>query len=622
MPINSESIMYIIETILFMVAAIGALLIGFEMLSNSITKMFHKQLKKLFDKTSSKAIIGVLIGAAATAIVQSSGATTVMVVGFVNTGIINLFQATSMIMGANIGTTITAQIAALSETLAPITGGTFELDFGALALGLTGVGALVTMFSKKESIKTIGNMLAGFGLLFLGLDCMSLAISNDLKIEFSDATAHLFTQDGIEEIATIVRNEAGEFTHGYFPIVKTTMKGILENEFFSDRYIAPLVLFVLGIVFTAITQSSSLITSLIIAFVSAGIYIGAPEGKEILTNNVLFLILGSNIGSCVTALISSMGASTNAKRASIIHILFNTFGSIIFMVVLYIWKDFMEVTFARWFAGQEGTQIAMFHTFFNITCTIIFLPFIKIFVKIATALVKDKKEKKEEEIGLTYIDERLFGTPSIAVHQVRKELALMYSKAVNILNRAIDGFLNKKVETREEVDKVNEELEAHNKLVIEFMVKLTSQDLVLEDESTISAFHRTLNDILRIGEIAENICKYTKQTVNNNLEFSPNVMLHVGFMKNKINLLYEKTDEVFMTKNLNKLSEADEIEDEIDKMRKEMIQDHMDRLKRNECSPQNSGVYVNLVNNMERAADHMIYIAYSVKEAHDQFKNI
>ena len=198
----------------------------------------------------------------------------------------------------------------------------------------------------------------------------------------------------------------------------------------------------------------------------------------------------------------------------------------------------------------------------------------------------------------------------------------MYSKAVNILNRAIDGFLNKKVETREEVDKVNEELEAHNKLVIEFMVKLTSQDLVLEDESTISAFHRTLNDILRIGEIAENICKYTKQTVNNNLEFSPNVMLHVGFMKNKINLLYEKTDEVFMTKNLNKLSEADEIEDGIDKMRKEMIQDHMDRLKRNECSPQNSGVYVNLVNNMERAADHMIYIAYSVKEAHDQFKNI
>lgn len=619
MPINSESIMYIIETILFMVAAIGALLIGFEMLSNSITKMFHKQLKKLFDKTSTKAIVGVLIGAAATAIVQSSGATTVMVVGFVNTGIINLFQATALIMGANIGTTITAQIAALSETLAPITGGTFEFDFGAIALGLTGIGALLTMFTKKESIKTVGNMLAGFGLLFLGLDCMSLAISNEIKIEFSEATKNLFTQNGIEEFATIVRNEAGEFTHGYFPIVKTTIKGILENDFFSDPYIAPFVLFVLGIAFTAITQSSSLITSLIIAFVSAGIYIGSPSGTNSLTNNVLFLILGSNIGSCVTALISSMGASVNAKRASIIHILFNTFGSIIFMIFLYIWRDFMSVTFASWFKGQEGTQIAMFHTFFNVTCTLIFLPFIKIFVKIANLLVKDK-ELKKEETSLTYIDERLLGTPSIAVHQVRKELALMYSKATNNLNKAIEGFLNKDVGVREEVDKINEELEVHNKLVIEFIVKLTSQDLVLEDESTISSFHRTLNDILRIGEIAENICKYTRQTEKNNLEFSPNVMLHVGFMKNKINLLYEKTDEVFMTKNLDKLSEADVIEDEIDVMRKEMIQDHMDRLKRNECSPQNSGVYVNLVNNMERAADHMIYIAYSVKEAHEQFK--
>ena len=201
-----------------------------------------------------------------------------------------------------------------------------------------------------------------------------------------------------------------------------------------------------------------------------------------------------------------------------------------------------------------------------------------------------------------------------------KELGLMYQKAMGILNIALDGFLNKNVEVRSDVDKVNEELEITNKLVIEYIVKLTGQQLVLEDESTISSFHRTLNDILRIGEIAENICKYTKQTITNNLEFSPNVMLHIGFMKNKVNALYEKSDEVFMTKNLNKIPEADAIEEEIDTMRKQMIEDHMDRLKRKECSPQNSGVYVNLVNNMERAADHMIYIAYSVKEAKEQFQ--
>ena len=565
---------YIIETILFMLAAIGTLLIGFDMLSNNITKLFHAQLKKLFNKTSKNAIVGVLIGAAATAIVQSSGATTIMIVGFVNTGIINLFQATSMIMGANIGTTITAQIASLSG---------MSFDFGAMALGLTGIGALLAMFTKKEKVKTICNLLAGFGLLFLGLECMSLAIANEFE--------------GTQ-------------------LVKESIKSVLSNEFISTSSLAPFLLFFLGIIFTGITQSSSLITSLVISFVVNGIYIGAGQDATSLNNNVLFLILGSNIGSCVTAMISSMGATTNAKRASIIHLMFNVTGSIIFAIFLLIWKDFMEVTFANWF-DSAGSQIAMFHTFFNVVCTIIFLPFINVFVKLANLFVKDKNTKLEET-GLKFIDERLLPTPSIAVHQVRRELELMYNKSVGILNLSVDGFTGKNVENHFEVDKVNEELYGLNKQVIEFMVKLSSQQLVLEDESTLSSFHRTLNDILRIGEIAENICRYTNQTINNSLEFSSTVMLHIGQMKDKINELFLKTDEIFMSKDITKLSEADIIEDEIDNMRKKLIDDHMDRLKRKECSPQNSGVYVNLVNNLERAADHMIYIAYSVKEAKEQ----
>ena len=571
-----EFTVYIIETILFMLAAIGALLIGFDMLSDSITMLFHSQLKKLFNKTSSNAVIGVLIGTAATAIIQSSGATTIMIVGFVNTGIISLFQATSMIMGANIGTTITAQIAALS-------GGSNLFDFGALALGLTGVGAFIRMFTKKEKVKTIGSMLTGLGLLFLGLECISISISK---------------------------------TYNGTPFIKEAIQSVLAHDFVSNSVFAPFILFLLGIIFTGITQSSSLITSIVIMFVANGIYIGAGENATGLTNNVLFLILGSNIGSCVTALLSSMGASVNAKRASIIHILFNVAGSILFAIIFLLIPGFMENTFVKWFPGAPGTQIAMFHTVFNLACTFIFLPFIKLFVKAATLIVHDK-ESKEEHL-LQFIDERLLGTPSIAVHQVRKELELMYSKALKNLNLSLDGFMNKDVDTRTKVDEINDQLENANKLVIEFMVKLNSQQLVMEDESTLSAFHRTLNDILRIGEIAENICKYTKQTVTNNLEFSPNVMLNIGFMKNKINLLYEKTDEIFITKNLSKLSEADTIEEEIDLMRKQLIEDHMDRLKRKECSPQNSGVYVNLVNNMERAADHMIYIAYSVKEAKEQ----
>lgn len=585
-----EIVGYIIETILFMLASIGALLIGFEMLSNNITKLFHYQLKKIFNKTSSKSIIGVLIGTIVTVIIQSSGATTVMVVGFVNTGIIDLTQAAALIIGANIGTTITAQLAALSN----LNLGFLSFNFGAYALGLAGIGALISMFSKKEKVKTIGNVLAGFGILFLGLECMSIAIDKEFTGVFNG-----------EEVTNL-------------PLVKEAIKSLLANDFISTSWFSPFILFILGIILTALVQSSSLITTVIISLSAAGIYIGAGANATSLTNNVLFLILGSNIGTCVTAMISSAGASTNAKRASVIHLLFNTIGSLIFMVFLLLWKDFMEDTFAKWFLNPE-TQIAMFHTFFNITCAIIFLPFIKVLVKLATIIVKDKEENVQS--GLIFIDERLFGTPSVAVHQVRKELEYMYSKSLDILNRAIDGFINKNINIRSEVDVVNDDLESHNKLVIEFMVKLSNLDLVLEDECTISAFHRVSNDILRIGEIAENICKYTKQAVNKELSFSPNVMLNIGFMKNKINSLYDRSDEVFITKNLTKLNLVDEVEDEIDKMRKELINDHMERLNTGECSPQNSGVYVNLVNNMERAADHMVYIAYSVLDANNQLKN-
>jgi phosphate:Na+ symporter len=567
---------YWIETVIFMFAAIGALLLGFELLSSNITKLFHTGLKKLFNKTQKNAIIGVGIGAAATAIMQSSGATTVMIVGFVNTGIINLAQATALIMGANIGTTITAQLAALSS-----------FDFGAYAIFTAGLGAFITMLGKKDRTKTIGNALTGFGILILGLECMSLAIKNP------DAEGN--------------------------KVVFETIKNLLST---IDGQGAWIILFLLGIVLTALVQSSSLITTIIISLVSAGIYIGAGENATSLTNNVLFLILGSNIGSCVTALISSMGADTNAKRASVIHILFNTFGAVIFAILLLLWPTFMEDTFVKWFSGEgaEATQIAMFHTFFNVACTLIFLPFINIFVKVSEVLVRDKKTAKEPH-RLIYLDERILATPSIAVHQVRKELALMYSKSVEALNISIDAFLNKDNEQRENVDLRIEELEFTNKQIIEFMVKVTNESIAFEDECTLSAFHRTLNDILRIAEIGDNICKYANYMVKHELEFSPNVMLQLGFMKNKINELYIQTDEVFLTKNLNKLHLADALEDEVDQMRKNLIDDHFDRLNRGECKPQNSGVFVNLVNNLERAADHMIYIAYSVKEASEQAKN-
>lgn len=551
-----------IETFLYMLAAIGALLIGFEMLSDNITKLAHTGLKKLFNKTAKSKLAGVGIGCGATLIMQSSSSTTVMIVGFVNIGIMSLYQATCMIMGANIGTTITAQLAALS--------GGSGFDFGAWALGFAGIGMAIVMFSKKEKIKTLGYAFAGFGLLFLGLDCMSAC----------------------------VKQEA----------VKETISGVLQGISGTS---APLVLFLAGTIITGIVQSSSLVTSLVISLASAGIYIGAGEGMTSLNNNVLFLILGTNIGTCVTALISSLGASTNAKRASCIHLMFNLFGSVLFMIFLLIYKDFMQDTFVKLFPLAQ-TQIAMFHTFFNVVCTLVFLPFVNLFVKLSEMLVKDDKNLSN---ATTFIDERMLKSPGIALHQVRKEMFSMYEKAFDTLFVSLDAFMARDDSKHPDVDEINIKLDNNSKKVIEYLVELSNEDIVFEDECTVSSFHRTMDDILRIGEIGDNICKYTRRVVRENMALSQQAVSELKAMKAKIEELYRYTSEIFISKNVSTLSQANAIEEEIDGLRKAMVDHHFERLNKGECLPSSSGVFVNLVNNLERAADHMMYIANNVNEA-------
>ena len=296
-------------------------------------------LKKLFNKTSKNRWVGIGIGAAVTAIIQSSGASTIMVVGFVNAGLMTLFQATAMIMGANIGTTVTAQLASF---------GTFDVALYATLLAF--IGSFMNMLCKTEKPKTVGLALAGLGLVFLSLDFMK----SSMKV-FSSSEAF------------------------------TTLLQSINN---------PFLLLGFGIVFTALLQSSSALTTILITMVTAGLTIGKGP------NDIIYVILGTNIGSCVTAILSGFGASINGKRASLIHLMFNTFGSAIFFIVLLLWPNFMEVTFERWFAGAPSTQIAMFHTFFNVICTALFLPFINVFVKVSKLLVKDKKKERKSSSSM------------------------------------------------------------------------------------------------------------------------------------------------------------------------------------------------------------------------------
>ncbi len=537
-----------------LLAGLGAFLLGFKILSDNIERLATNKLRRWFDKTSKSRLAGVGIGAGVTAIIQSSSATTVMVVGFVNVGLMSLYQATAIIMGANIGTTITAQIASLQA-----------FNFIGFITVFTCVGVFMEMLSKNEKVKTVGLMLAGLGLVFLGLECMS----------------------GAMEI----------------------FRDSLKFREFLQSVGNPFLLLLIGVGFTALVQSSSAVTSIVIVMVGSGMTIGNGG------NDVLFLILGSNIGTCITAILSSIGANTNAKRASLIHLMFNVFGSVIFTIFLLCWPSFMDMTLARWFTAPE-TRVAMFHTFFNVICTIIFLPFTKVFVKIATTVIRDKKTaaggvKAAGKPAATLLDARFLGTPSIAIAQANKETAIMAGLAMESLDTAFKAFLEGDESAKAKVEEINGKVAETGRQIVDYLIKISSTDVMTEDEKTISAIHHATGDILRIGELADNITKYTRNCKRDGIEFSAGVIRSLEQMYEKITDLYQNTLEVFDNKDITALKAVDATEEEIDNSRRVIINDHIKRLNEGKCKPESSGVFINLVGNLERAADHLTYVAHA-----------
>lgn len=537
-------------SVVSLMAGLGAFLFGFKVLSDNIEKLATNRLRSWFDKTGKSRLAGVGIGTAVTAIIQSSSATTVMVVGFVNAGLMSLFQATTVIMGANIGTTITAYIASMAEI--PL------IEF---VTAFTCVGVFMNMLCKSDKVKTIGLMLAGLGLVFLGLEYMSNAMS--------------------------IYKDSPEFRN------------------FLTMVSNPFLLLIIGMIFTAIVQSSSAVTSLVIVMVGQGLVIG--DGG----NDVLFLVLGSNIGTCITAILSSIGANTNAKRASLIHLMFNVFGSVIFTVFLLCWPTFMQDTLVTWFPNAAGLQIALFHTFFNVVCTCIFLPMANIFVKIATHIIPGKKGAGETAGDSVLLDERFITTPSVAVSQANKAASRMAELAMQSMTIALDGFIAGDESRRAQVDELNARVADMEKRIVAYLIKISASDLSLTDERLISSIHHATSDIIRISELADNITKYTRNCKRDNIEFSAGVLKSLQEMYAKIQLLYKKTLEVFDKKDITAIKAVDEVEDSVDASRKEMVKDHIRRLNEGKCKPESSGVFINLVGNLERAADHLTYVAHA-----------
>ena len=537
--------------VISLLAGLGAFLLGFKILSDNIEKLATNKLRRWFDKTSKSRFAGVGIGAGVTAIIQSSSATTVMVVGFVNVGLMSLFQATAVIMGANIGTTVTAYFSVIAD-----------IPFIEIITVFTCVGIFMDMLCKKDKSKTIGMMLAGLGLVFLGLQFMGMAMDD-------------FAQQ---------------------QVVKDFLLGV-DNR---------LVLLLAGVIITGIVQSSSAVTTLIVQMVGAGLVIGNPANS-----GVLFLVLGTNIGTCVTALLSSIGANTNAKRAALIHLMFNVFGTVIFSVFLLCWPRFMNATLGKWFANDPGLQIALFHTFFNCVCTCLFLPFVNVFVTVATKLIRERKGAQQSDEGGLLLDDRLIKSPSVALNQANKAASRMAELAMQSLHTAFEGFVAGNEGAKEEVEKINQRVSEMERAIVAYLIKISAQDVSLSDEKLISAVHHATSDIIRISELADNITKYTRNCKRDGIEFSAGVIKSLQEMYDKIATLYQKTIDVFDKKDITAIRAVDAVEDSIDAARKEMVKDHIRRLNEGKCKPASSGVFINLVGNLERAADHLTYVAHA-----------
>lgn len=534
-----------------LLGGIGVFLFGMKLMGESLEIVAGNEIKKMFVKISDRKLIGVGIGAVTTAVVQSSAAVTVMAIGFVNSGLMSLMQATTIIYGANIGTTVTALIVALGY------GGIQNLNLMAIFSALAGCGAFMILFSKKDKIRKIGGIIAGLGMIFVGLGVMN----GSMKF-FAEAEQ-----------------------------IKSMLTGLTN----------PFLLLLFGILFTALIQSSSAISGIVITMTAAGL---------LNFNQALYIILGSNIGTCITSLIASIGTGTNAKRTAVVHLLFNLIGVTMFGVVS-IWAPF-----AKMFGvfRSSAMQIAMLHTFFNVVTTVILLPFTKLLIKAVVKLVPERKAKEDDGTPhLYYLEERLLRTPPLAVAQLKNEVINMAEIAKSNFDRSLNEVISGKIDDIAEIQKNENILNFLNRELSKYLVKLSQADLSQGDKELLGTTYHTISDIERIGDYAENISEYAERMNKESLDFSDEAKVEIRTLWEAINSLYDNTMKSYKEATLEYIGEVNYYEDYVDRLKENMEDRHIERLNKGACSPEVGAIYLSLSSNAERVADHMTNIAYAVK---------
>ncbi len=528
-----------VSILLSMAGGLGLFLFGMHTMSEAIEKAAGARLRSILEFFTTNRFTGMLVGVVFTAIIQSSSACTVMVVSFVNSGLMNLYQAAGVIFGANIGTTVTSQLVSfnLSE-YAPV----FLL-----------VGALCVMFGKNQKLVKIAEVILGFGVLFTGLSSMSSAMS------------------GLRDVPAVV-----------------DMLKSLES---------PMLAILVGTVLTGIIQSSSVTVSIVLLMCNQGL-LELPI--------CLFIILGCNIGACASALLASLAGKKDAKRAAMIHFLFNVIGTVIVYIIFRLGMS-QVISLLHMVSGNNpGRCVANAHTIVKIFQVIILLPFSSGIVKLTYLIIpgEDKTVNYRENYQLKYIGDKVVFNPATAVINVLKEVERMANLADENLNRAMNALITLDHEDIEEVYEVEKNINFLNKSITDYLVTINQTTLPIEDLKSLGALFHVVNDIERIGDHAENVADAAKRREEMNVSFSKDATKELGEMLNMVNTIVQFSISTLHNISDEHVEDIIRLEDAVDEKERELQQAHVDRLTRNECTPEAGMLYSDIVSGLERVADH------------------
>ena len=533
--------------LLGLAGGLGLFLFGMTLMSEGIEKAAGAKLRGVLELFTKNRFMGMIVGVIFTGIIQSSSACTVMVVSFVNSGLMNLYQAAGVIFGANIGTTVTSQLVS------------FNLSKIAPVFVLTGV--ITVMFCKNQTVKKIGDIVLGFGILFMGLSLMSDAMS--------------------------------------------CMKDSKEVVAFLSSLKNPLLAVLLGTVVTSVIQSSSVTVSIILLMANQGL-LQLPI--------CLYIILGCNIGACASALIASLSGRKDAKRAAMIHLLFNIIGTVILFIMLQVACDPI-ITLLRSISGESnGRFVANAHTLIKVFQVIVLFPFSGLIVKLTYLLIpgKDKKVGYRDNFALKYIGDKVVFNPATAVVEVIKEMERMADLAGENLNRAMNALITLDEEDINEVYAVEKNINFLNHAITNYLVKINQTTLPIEDLKSIGALFHVVNDIERIGDHAENVADSAKLRKEQDITISKEAQIEMGEMLEMVNKIYQYSVEMFAHGKVEHMQDIIKLEEAIDEKERELQKAHVERLKKNECTPEAGMIFSDIASGLERVADHSNNIAFAI----------